>query len=432
MPQASTYPLKSPIDSGDKILGTESDGTTRNFSPDAIKEYSKTPFIEVTAEGDDKGLVVTEQFSVGTKELGKESVFGEGDSYPVPVAYHCTETDTTGTTITNAIDRTAIFKSDTGSTAGLFNGVSAGNYILIGTDYKHGGIKAKIAVAGDMNSDDIIGEFITTGDIWYQSKYMSVGADRPYEQRGRVIASVVGSEQWRFGFNRAYTADTWQKITLNINGVDQERYWSRFRVINDIVTDPMIEQIKMHTARFEINADGVTEYFAGARYQKSIYTEIKANALKNPPNENILISPGVTVLKTDNEFANGAQDGNVLMGVLPVGIDTSIPIQLIVDWYGKSTGAGDVELELSATVCDSDFIYDGTALPAVTQTNITTLNNQRFHRQTSIFEIYVQDALPGDTIYGSLFRDATSGNPDDTYASNIVITNARIIAYFWR
>ncbi len=40
--------------------------------------------------------------------------------------------------------------------------------------------------------------------------------------------------------------------------------------------------------------------------------------------------------------------------------------------------------------------------------------------------------LIGDTLVISLFRDATAGNTDDTYAGSVVLSGQRITGYKWR
>lgn len=422
--------VQQPILNGDTGLAAR----TKINENDTELYDSIIPFIDVTETGDDKGLVVTEQFSVGSRGgAGRESVFGEGDSYPVPLAYHCTLSNTTGMTITSAVDISTILQSDASSSVGLFNGTTTGNYILVGSDYRFGGVKAKIDTLGSVEPNNVIAEFLEETDVWTRAYYMVTDSNYPYTQKGNVLSSCSScSEQWRFGFDPLNLPIPWVQATMTINGAPVTKYWARFRVSATITTDPLIEQLKLHTNRFEVNADGFTEYFGRSRYSKAINVIIEANTQKNPPNENVQISSGITILRTDNELANSANDGVVITGLFPEGIDTSIPILLYVDWYPKSTGAGDVELELELVVATEDFVYDGTATSIPAQPVITTVDNELYNRKTSIFYVIVQEALPGDTVYGSLHRDARSTNLDDTFASNIVITGVYVIGHFWK
>lgn len=426
----NAFAVHQPVLNGDSGL----EARTKINANDAELYNSVIPFITVTNDGDDKGLIVTEQFSIGLPgDDGREAVFGGGDSYPVPIAYHCTVSNTTGMTITSAIDVSTILQSDASSSTGLFNGTTTGAYILVGSDYRFGGVKAKIDILGTVEQDQVIAEYLQDTNIWTRAYYMVTDSDYPYTQKGNLLSSCSScSEQWRFGFDPLNVPVAWEQTTLTINGTPTTKYWARFRVSGTITADPQIEQLKLHTNRFEINADGFTEYFGISRYSKTVNITIEANTTKNPANENVQIASGITVFRTDNEFANSTSDGLIITGLFPEGIDTSIPILLYIDWYGKSAGTGDVELELELVIATEDFVYDGTAAKVTANPVITSLDNELYKRQTSVFYVIAQEALPGDTVYGSLFRDATVGNLNDTYESNIVITGVNVIGHFWK
>lgn len=390
------------------------------------------PFLEGIESGDDKGInIIGGQIAVGKPDDARESVFGEGDSYPVPVAFHCDVADTAGLVITNAVDITTILQSDDGSTTGLFNGNTSGKYILVGSPYRYGGVKAKIATAGTIEPANAIGEYLQDNSpTWIESKYMATASGFPYTQRGRVLASVVGSEQWRFGYDPKGGIPTWDEVTLNINGTNYTYRWARFRLTAGITLDPQMEQIKLHTNRFEINADGNTEYFGRSRYSKDIQIEKRTNSQRNPANENISISSNMTEINTDNEFNNGADDGIILRGILPEGADTSIPVYVQVDWYPKGSNSGDVKLQLETTSVTPGSVMDGNNPVQVSTPIITTINNQEEEVQRSTFRVDVSAGLPGDLFYGDLHRNAN--DVEDTYGNNIVIMDWRVIGYFWR
>ncbi len=450
MVQEQSLPTDASMVGADKVRVVKADGSSVIMLASDAKDYmasgTSSQYIVVVDDGDDKGLICTEQWSVGKPGDGKESVFGEGDSYGVgkedttpdgtPVAgsaWHCDISNTTGLTITSATDVTVVMASDSESTAPLFNGVGAGKYILVGSEYKFGGSKMKIDTVGVIEPDNVVGEYLATSAGWVNAPFMATDSDYPYTQHGNKLGTCAScSEQWRFGFNPLDVPVTWDKVTLNINGVDYTKYWARFRVTSDITTDPIMQQIKLHTNRFEINGDGNTEYFGRARYPKTIAVEKKTNALKNPANENITIAVGITEVRADNEFQNGASDGLILSGLIPEGMDTSIPAQIVVDWYVKGAGAGDVELEFEAVSISKGAILDGSLVPSAAAPAVTSINNQDEELQQSTFLVPVSSAIPGDKFYGSLFRDASGGNPDDTFSGNIVIAGYTVVGYFWK
>jgi hypothetical protein len=76
----------------------------------------------------DEGIDIRGELHVGEPNNGKESVFGEGDSFGVELAFHATVVGTTGFVITGAIDVTEELEFADEQTAGLFGGVDVGDY----------------------------------------------------------------------------------------------------------------------------------------------------------------------------------------------------------------------------------------------------------------------------------------------------------------
>jgi len=415
------------------------------FTQEMDKTY-KLPYVEVVDAGDDKGLIVTEQFSVGKPSASKESVFGGGDSYGVGLedttpegipkagsAWHCDEADTTGLTIINATDVTTELSSDTGSTTPLFNGTTTGKYILVGSDYKFAGVKVKYDSLATVESDNVEGAFLQTSSGWTNSLFMASDADYPYTQLGHHVAtSPSKKEQWRLGFNPEDLPITWDKVTLNINGTDYTKYWGRFKIISGITGDPVLEQVKLHTDRMEINADGTSEYFGRGRYPKDLLGGIVntiPNSDKTPLDENIDIASGITMTLSKNEFSHTAEDGFIIPINIVEGIDTSIPLQLIITGYPKSTDAGTIKLGVDYVPIEDGFVFDGNA--TFTHIEATdTFPSSNLTRRQARFLIPINTLLPGNQMMISLYR---MGNDiQDTLTANIVIEDVRVIGYHWR
>lgn len=390
-------------------------------------------FLSQDSEGDDAGIKCSGQFSVGQPEAGKEAVFGGGDSYPVLGAWHFDEANLTNQTITSAIDVTDILQSDSGSTTGLFGGTSSGKCILVCSDVApYGGVKVKVNTAGVVEPANVEANYLSSLNTWTTAPFMASDSDSLEQYANLLAARSDSSEQWRFAFNPLDLPVSWEELTMTINSVEYTGYFARFCITSAITTDPIIEQIKLHTNRFEVNSNGRTEYFGVARYEKTISVINSTNADKNPSNENISIASGITEIRTDNEFNDNASDGFILSGVVPEGLDTSIPIQVIVDWYANTTSVGNVELELETVNVGEAFVYDGSAAKVSQTPVVTPIDNQQYELQRSTFLVDASGSLPQDRIYGSLFRDATIGNADDTLAGSIVVTNYQVLGYFWK
>lgn len=407
-------------------------------------------FIKSVLTGDDKGLIIEEQLSVGTPANPKEAVFGAGDSYGVgledrtagddPVlgsAWHCTDANITAQTITSATDVTEILASDSGSTVGLFNGTAVGNNILLGSDYKFQGVKAKINTAGDVDAGHIHIEYLAnTTDTWIDSKMMVTDANYPHASNANVMSMLPSkSEQWRLGFDPEGNDIPWEKVTLNINGTDYTKYWARAHIVTTITTDPIVEQLKLHTSRFEINATGVTEMFGFARYQRTLAFGLEStfpNSLNDPANESVAYGSAFSAKYVDNEFANNATDGFGISQLITAGLDTSIPLVFAVSYYVKGTATGDVNLHADVFTIKDGFVYDGTATPTAYNVTDTIATDSNLIRRSVTMQLDVSDLRPNDGILISLHRDATVGNTLDTVAANIVITNVVLTGHFWR
>ncbi len=392
--------------------------------------------IEATIDstGDDKGLKIAGgQFSVGSPEQGRETVLGSGDSYPVPLAYHFDQANLTGLTITGAIDISEILQSDSGSTTPSFNGTTIGKSLLLGSDYMFGGIKIKSAAQSVMERGDAIAEYlINDGPIWQETPFMSTNSNFPYQQYGNIVEGRTGgSEQCRFG----WLADDgspmgWVKTTLNINGTDITKYWMVIWLIKGIITDGTLEQIKLHSDRWECNADGVTEMFGRARPPQRISFHSATNALKNPDNRDITISPGITIVGKDNRFKTGVDDGLAFIGKVPVGLDTSLPLTISIDWYQDATGTGDVKFDIETVKLTEGFIYDGTGVPDNARTQTITVDGIAEKKRTIEFDLDIYDMLVGDTLVIAFSRNGTDAA--DTLGDAVVLTGQIMTGNFWR
>ena len=458
MGQESDLTVKGDIDLSDYIRIVSEEGDSRKSLIAALKALiesgTATPYIQVVPISDDKGLIFTEQISVGSPSNPKESVFGGGDSYGVgledttsdgtPVAgsaWHCTIANTTGTTIVSATDITEILASDSGSTTGLFGGETVGNYILVGSEYPYNGIKVKIDTIGIIEPENVFAEsLLNDTPVWLDTKFMATKADYPLTQRGWTLASVVGSEHWRFGFDpTGPLPPTWDKVTLNINGTDYTKYWSRFRIGTEITTDPIIEQIKLHTSRLEINSDGNLELFDLARRRKTLLSGV-GHLIEN----NVDSASDQTVIydsTTDNEcivkyktnrFADNALDTAILIQNIETGIDTSIPLVLDLSYYVNTTNTGDIEWGVDLYNAQDGFIYDGSATPH-SYIEIDTISSNSYRkRRTLSIKIPVHQLTDEDTIVIKLKRDARTANTNDTLSGDVVLTNIRLTGYFWK
>jgi hypothetical protein len=386
-----------------------------NFSADTVLGY----LTEETLVGDEGINISTGELHVGRYDGGKESVFGEGDSHVVGMKVFST---TNGTTFT---DNTAAASSATGSTYETFNGTTTvGSADYIGSDYPLCGIKLKTALVLTPGTGAVAREY-WNGSTWQAFTMMATDADSPYTQRADDIGTVVGSEQVRFG-----SCD--DQDTTTVNGV-HGKYWIRFRITSAITSVGEIEQIKLHTNRYEINADGFTEYFGSGVYEKDIPLNLLPLSGATPSDEVISFASGLTLNYIDNGFNNSATDGFGGYVIIPEGFDTSKPLTFTSSYYVNGTATGDIEFQLETVQVSVGDTLDGT-LPYKEQlSSIQTISVASDEiLKTVSFSINVEDLIPGEGFAFKYYRDATVGNADDTLAGNIIILSNRLIGLFWK
>jgi len=441
--------IKTSVDDNDYVRGVSEEGDSVRVPNSAMKTYlgegTAVPYLEVVNEGDDKGIICTEQWSVGTPASPKESVFGEGDSYGVGLedtspdgtpkagsAWHCDIANTTDLTITSATDVTAVLASDTGSTTSLFDGTTTGKYILFGSDYPFGGYKVKITGAGDIDGDNVITEYLwDNAPTWDASFFMATRADFPHIQRANSIANNVENQQWRLGIDPLSPPTGWDKVTLNINGTDYTKHWTRVRLSDAITSDATIEQVKLHTDRYEINSDGSTEYFGKSRYTRDLLGGINLkvdNADKTPAYEHVKVATGITMAIDKNEFIKNQEDGFIIPVNIVEGLDTSMPLVVIISGYPLTNDAGTIKLAVDYVNISEDFVYDGTATATHLEAEDSFPINTKEHRRNAKFSVPINTLVQDEQIILSLYR---MGNDDD-YNGNIVIADIRVVGTFWR
>ena len=412
-------------------------GTSQNtevITTRLIQSLGDAVNIELTDTSDDKGVAITGgQFSVGSVDNPQESVFGEGDSYPVNLAYHCSFASTSGDVISGATDVTEILRTDTGSTTGLFGGITTDDYILVGSDYPFQGVKFKFSSGGTVDPENVQGEYYGVSG-WTEVYTMTTNAVAPYQQSGYEIGNYP-SEQLRFGFDPLNRENWATKHIISVNGVPTEKYWGRYKITSNIVQDPILEQMKLHTNRMEINSDGVSEYFGSARYPKTLTFGLEItipNDLADPANEVVAYGSRATAKYVDNEFQNDRVDGFLLTQDVVTGLDTSIPLICNISYYVKGTATGNIRIKSDVFQVGDGFVYDGTAIPDTYVVDDNVLTSSNLVRRTSSFLIDIYKLKVTGALLISLYRDATGAEPLDTLSAGIVVTNVSLIGHFWR
>ena len=388
--------------------------------------------------GDESNIFMTEMV-VGQPEQGRESVFGEGDSYTRGMLVY-TETD--GNVFT---DVSAEAASPSGSTF-TFTDVTQNSAIYVSSDLQDSsdykqfmGIKVIVTIATVLGAGNIVAEYwdgTVGGGSWVEFNHMSTSGNAPYAEFANNIFERVDSEQIRFDDLSDTTRFDWEKNDPPSEGTN--RFWIRLRVDSDITTAPTFQQFKVHSNRTEINADGFVEHMGKARKMLNIPGGHMGNTLpvvgKTPGNESIMFSTSITLSSITNKFSNNASDGFGQIVSIPEGLDTSLPLHYTVRWAPSTdTASGDVVLDLICGIVQVGTVLDGTNAEATVSGLITTTVNTAEQVYETTLSFSVPAAIPEDDIVFMLQRQASGGTgpTGDTYGGNIYIVSVDLSGTFW-
>jgi hypothetical protein len=391
----------------------------------------------------DEGYLFFKELQVGSPEIGRETVLGEGDSYTRDMVVYTF--NPIGSVYTNVSTAAA---SASGSTF-TFPDVAVNNAIYVGSNINDEmtsakkqflGIKASIDTAVVLGAGAIIAEYwdgTAGGGSWVEFDHMSAGSNAPYTHYADAIFERTGSEQIRFDNLTDTTRFDWAVSDDPSFGTDL--FWVRFKVITAaITTAPIFEQFKVHSNRTEINADGFLEHMGLARKEEIIHAINLNNTTpvvgKSPGNAILDFSTTINFNQTGNLFANNASDGFGQAFGVPEGLDTSLPLIYIVRWAPTSNAAsGVVALDLSVGQAQIGTVLDGTnAETTFTELTTTTLNTaNQIYEDRFVFSI--SESLPEEGVFFVLQRQASGGTgpTGDTYGGNIKIVNTELFGQFW-
>lgn len=284
---------------------------------------------------DDEGLNIFGELHVGSPARPAESVFGGGDSYTNGMVIY---TKTIGGSF---VDVSTAAKSASGSTF-TFTELGAGAAIYIASDLyadstflKHFGIKTKLALP--RIGGVIVAEY-WNGTIWEGVNCMEADSDGDYYPHAKNY--FQGTEGYHIRYDAKLSVDSWALLDPMLSGT--ERYWIRFRIDSAVSQAPVFEQFKLHTSRYEINADGWVEYFGRARPIGQLpLTLAAAKPFEgNMQNQTIYINENLGVGYQVNKFT-AITDKMGVAGFLPFNADTSTPIKL--QWAGLASISHTIE-----------------------------------------------------------------------------------------
>jgi hypothetical protein len=367
----------------------------------------------------DPTYAIVGELSIGTEQFPQESAFGGGDCHVRGVSFLTNTNLEAGTWA----DITATLRFLDASSTNLFAGLTVGNCFYAGGDYEFPGLECIFTAARVGGA--VVLEF-WNGAAWIEIPHLSSDADAPYAQYAQRVFLRTGIEQIRFGERSSWA-------TKSLNGIT--KYWVRFRVTTALTTSPAADQVKVHTDRTEINADGVLEYFGVAEpvrpliWHRGLLEELEGFA---QPDADIDIASGFSIKAIANRWQNGNKDGSAtFLAALP-GLDTSRPLIYEVGWAPEDTGAGNVELQLDVVTVNPGDILDGTLAYTRQLSQVVTGPFTAYALQVTQFAFTVPDLETIGSLAMALYRDAGGGNLDDTFNGDAMHVFSNLYGVFWR
>lgn len=319
---------------------------------DYSHEYNLIHLVYVDHTVGDSGMTVDGELVVGRAEQGRETVFGQGDSYTRGMKVYTTDATADSTNDGGNITDVSVEAASPADSTFTFQGVTANHTILLGSTLtgsatgsadviKHWGIKSKQTTQaiedGTANLKRSFAIEIWNGSAWIEVGSLATHSSKFYRYANELFIRANNTEHVRYGID---SSTTWEKKT--INGFNL--FWSRIRISTTVTQAPVFERFKIHSSRSEANEDGTMTYHGLARFRNSIvaagnvYGESGGVLAANTPLGAGGVPTGWTH-NSPNSLLNGDGDAIYFQFTLPHGIDTSFPVRFGVK-YSIDANAG--------------------------------------------------------------------------------------------
>ncbi len=318
---------------------------------------------------------------------------------------------------------------------GLFGGTIVGKTLLVGSDNRFSGAQVYVTTKGEVLPNKVVASYLKEEYDWVPLTYMVTEGEFDYTQFANNFGIKDGGiEQWRFGFDKDDLPTTWSKVTLNINGIDYTKYWAKVLITEDITSDLVFNTLTLHDNNVKINNDGVLEFYGRCRYSKLLQSGVNNlinNSITTLSSQGVTYEDGVTVADyKNNMFHNNVEDSTLIAQNIDLGVDTSIPLYLTLNYFCDADTGGDINFILDVYKVSDGIIYGGASNKQTY--NLIVPATPIGSRSSFTFKIPIQDLLVDHGVLLNLKRNAKAENVNDTFNGNVVISNFRMFAYFWR
>jgi len=369
---------------------------------------------------------------IGVIEKGAELSVGEGDSTSLKLMVY------TESSLGVFNDVTSQAVSENGSTFTFSdNSFNSALYISIdrlqdGDYYKFGGIKIKYTQPMVVGGGGYVMEY-WNGSSWVEIKCMATNANTPYESYANEYLKHIPSPSYEHTYFNARIQESWMSNDPTSTGID--RYWVRLRITDTVSTPIVIEHIKIHTNHTEINPDGWKQMQGKARDERKLdwgLAGTQAFGGNTPSNIDLYLGDRLGFGANENRFQNNALDIVGFRTTLPLDIDTSTPIRLIL--YAMTpdnpTGTSNITIRYGYvnTTSYSDIYTSTGSSPTTANNEISIFQEIQFSESNKLqvfeFDIDVSDlkarnvdSTPPDMLVLSIERDGS----EDSFSGNFIL-----------
>lgn len=301
------------------------------------------------------------EVSTGSPETPSTSYLGEGESYTDTMVVLSNSNLEVGTWVDNTV--TAV--SDTGSTFNAFQGTGVNNAWYVGSDYRFTGLFLVVTTALASGQAPNLNYQYWNGTTWATHTFMSTQTAAPYDSFAKRGLEQAITQEFRIGIKGSELA----LKTLNGNN----KYWVRFVINSTITTIPVLEQIKVHTNRLQVNTTGFVEYFGLSRPVLALpwgINLVRPLGGNSPNNSDLYVSDNLGVGAVENRFGNSVLDRVGFHSVLPGNMDTSFPLKFDIKFMVFDTDNGDIQFTVRwGYTGNGDNIYVSTGSAPTTGPN---------------------------------------------------------------
>jgi len=321
-----------------------------------------------------KGLKIRGDISAGSPEKGSEAFFGRG--FPTKRSLLILTTDNTASSTVdggNLTDESDANIDESGNTF-TFQGTGVGYSILIGSSLKHEGsdyhkhwgyriIQDQAALVSARQSFVIE---IWNGSAWTSVGYMVYKIEGHNRYSDNIFLRNNSLEGISLGIE---DSTTW--VSKTINGVTA--YWTRIRIAKTINQLPTFEQIRIQGSSLTSDTLGFIRNTGRSRFRQTLLSTGNifgggGGVTSNTVTVGSGSSPTGWSHELVNSVFNGTGDSVTAQFGLPLGIDTSVPLNVelkyqLIGGGVVDTTAGEVQVSFLPIEVQGNFIADPNGSP---------------------------------------------------------------------